>query len=51
MNGTKPYSDLFTLLERVTDSCNVCGELDYCEYLLTQFKQDVSKANFCQARS
>lgn len=44
MNGTKPYSDLFALLERVTDSYNVCGELDYCEYLLAQFKQDVSRA-------
>lgn len=44
LHGSKPYSDLFALLERVTDSYNVCGELDYCEFLLAQFKQDVSRA-------
>ena len=44
LHGSKPYDDLFALLERVTDSYNVCGELEYCEYLLSHFKNDVSKA-------
>lgn len=42
--GSKPYDDLFALLERVTDSYNVCGELGYCEFLLANFKNEIGKA-------